>query len=387
MYLPRIIEAEFLTVLNNFPAVALLGPRQVGKTTLVKMIKDKLNCDSIYLDLENPADFGALDHPIEFFKATQGRLLIIDEVQRKPDLFPVLRSAIDENRINGRFILLGSASKELLFYSNETLAGRIVYLELTSFTFCEIKELTTFRDHWIRGGFPDAFLQDNDEVRRIWFRSFMTTYIERDLSMLGLSTASTDVQRLLYMLAALNGNILNNANLGNSLGVSAVTVRNIISYFEKSFVIRVLQPWYANLGKRLIKSPKIYIRDSGILNFLLGVSKYDELLKHPNLGSLWESYVIENIINSLKGKYQYYFYRTADGTECDLVVFSGITCIAAIDAKFTPKPSRTRSITITIQDLKPQIALFIVPECPSPYLIGENLYVANLEQAIEKLKI
>jgi len=385
MYIARNIESLLMTVIDHFPAVAVLGPRQVGKTTLVKVIREKLNRECIYLDIENPVDNGALNNPLEFFNATKQKILIIDEIQRNPALFPVLRSAIDQKRINGRFILLGSASKEFLFLSNETLAGRVVYIELTPFSYTEINKISGFREHWLRGGFPDAFLQNNDKIRSLWFRSFISTYIERDLRILGLNTNSGELQRLLYMLAASNGNILNNASLGNSMGLSAVTVRNIISYFEKSFIVRILKPWFSNIGKRLIKSPKVYIRDSGLLNHLLGISGYENMLRHPMLGNLWEAYVIENLINTFGEKYAYYFYRTADGTECDLVIFEGLNCVAAIDAKFSPNPTRTKSMTLTIQDLNPGIALFIIPDCPVIYSIGQGLFVAGLPQAIEKL--
>lgn len=387
MYIHRNKEEEIIYYLNYFPAIALLGPRQVGKTTLVKEIKSKLSKESIYLDLENPIDAGALRHPVEFLDSTKDKIVIIDEIQRFPELFPILRSSIDTDRENGRFILLGSASKEILHQSNETLAGRIVYIELTPLTIIEVNQITDFRHHWLKGGFPIPFTIANDNVRIEWLRSFISNYIERDLRNLGLSSSANDIQRLLYMLASVHGGLLNYSSLANSIGVGSPIVKNIISFFERSFIIRYLQPWYTNIGKRLVKSPKIYFRDSGIVNYLHSINNYQDLLKHPMLGNLWEGYVIESLINILGSNYQYYFYRTADGTECDLVIFNGVKCIAAVETKFSTNISRTKSMTITAQDLSPNKSFFIIPVCPKPYYISEKILVASLEQVIEELKV
>lgn len=376
MYIKRTIENKMLMLLEHFPAVAILGPRQAGKTTLVKEIRKQLAKECIYLDLENPADLGALMHPVEFLNSVSNKTVIIDEIQRRPDLFPVLRAVIDNNRVNGRFVLLGSASPELLFLSNETLAGRIVYLELTPFEHTEIQHLTDFRNHWLKGGFPESFKQNDGAIRRVWFKSFLSAYFERDLRMLGLNTSPTNLQRLFQMISASQGGLLNFSSLANSLGVSSPIVGNAISFFERSFIVRILQPWHSNIGKRLVKTPKIYIRDSGIVNYLLGLSAYEDILRHPMLGNLWEGYIIEDIINTLGDEYKYFFYRTADGAECDLVIYHGNTCIAAIDAKFSPQPHRTKSMAITTHDLKPQRAYYIVPECPAIYAIGDNQFVA-----------
>jgi len=386
MYIKREIEDQILLLVKNFPSVAILGSRQVGKTTLAKSISAQLDKESVYLDLENPLDRVVLDHPLEFIQSVQNKTVVIDEIQRRPELFPVLRSAIDSNRMNGRFILLGSASKDLLLMSNESLTGRIVYNELTPFFFKEISTLSDFRVHWLKGGYPDAFLQSDDFIRRQWFKSFLSAYLERDLLMLGLGSSSNDVQRLFYMLASVHGNLLNYSSLANSIGLNVMTVRNIVSFFEKSFIIRILQPYYSNLGKRLVKTPKVYFRDSGIINYLLGLTSYEDILRHPMLGFLWEGYVIENMIDTLGDRYQYYFYRTADGTECDLLILEGTVCKAVIDVKFSPAPKNTKSMTTAIQDMKPTQAFFIVPECKIPYSIAQNLTVATQEQAISLLQ-
>lgn len=386
MYIQRSIEDKMLLLLGHFPAVAVLGPRQAGKTTLVKEIRKRLTTESVYLDLENPADLGALNHPIEFFHSVLHKTVIIDEIQRRPDLFPILRSVIDKNRENGRLILLGSASPQLLFLSNETLAGRIVYIELTPFQHIEIQHLSDFRNHWVKGGFPDPYLSTDPFIRKEWFKSFLSAYVERDLRLLGLSTSSSNLQRLFQMIAASQGGLLNASNLANSLGVSSPTVTHAISYFERSFMVRLLLPWYANIGKRLVKSPKIFIRDSGILNYLLGITSYEDLLRHPSLGSIWEGYVVEDIINTLGDEYQYFFYRTSDGTESDLLIFKGNECIAAIDAKFTAEPKATKSMTITLQDLHPKRAFYIIPECQFPYPVGENQFAATPWQLAEIIR-
>lgn len=386
MYIKRTIEKKLLELFSNFPAIAILGPRQVGKTTLAKEVMTHLPKESVYLDLENPSDLAALIHPVEFLNSFSGKTIVIDEIQRKPDLFPVLRSVIDKKRINGRFILLGSASQQLLFLSNETLAGRIAYLELTPFTYSEISHLVNFREHWQKGGFPVPIGIKETSFRKEWMKSFLSAYIERDLRLLGLNTSPSKLQQLFQMISSIQGGILNISGLSNALGVSSPTTGNAISFFERSFIIRLLQPWYSNIGKRLIKSPKIYIRDSGIINHLLGITEYEELLRHPLIGSLWEGYVIEEIINMLTDDYRFYFYRTADGTECDLIIFKGTRCIAAVDTKFSPGPGRSKSMTITMQDLHPQKAFFVVPECPSPYSIADNLFVATPWQSIEIIR-
>jgi predicted AAA+ superfamily ATPase len=386
MYIKRSIEERLLMLLKHFPAVAILGPRQAGKTTLVKEIRKQLTKESIYLDLENPSDFGALNHPVEFLNTVENKTVIIDEIQRKPDLFPVLRAVIDSHRINERFILLGSASPQLLFLSNETLAGRVVYLELTTFEHSEIQHLTDFRNHWLRGGFPDPFLIQDEKIRNQWYISFISAYTERDLRLLGLSTSPTNLQRLLQMISAIQGGLLNSSSLSNSLGISSPSVSNAISFFERSFIVRLLQPHHSNIGKRLVKSPKIYIRDSGITNYLLNITNYENLLRHPLLGKLWESYVIEDTINSLGDEYNYFFYRTADGTECDLLIYKGEECLAAVDAKFAANPQRTKSMTITLQDLHPKQAFFVVPECSVSYKITDNLSVVSAWQLTEMVR-
>jgi len=371
---------------GHFPVVGILGPRQAGKTTLAKKIIPELDKETVYFDLENPTDKGALINPLELFNSLKDKTIIIDEIQRIPELFPVLRSAIDQHRIPGRFIILGSASRELVTLSNETLAGRIVYTELSPFFLDEISDISGFREHWLRGGFPDAFKTSDNILRNAWLKSFISTYIERDLGLLGIGSSPGVTERLLYMLAGNHGSLLNYSGLSNSLGLHVNTVKKIISFFEKSFIVRLMQPWHTNVGKRLVKTPKVYIRDSGIVNYLLGFSSYEDLLRNPLLGNLWEGYVIENIINSLGDEYRFYFYRTADGAECDLLVFKGMKCKAAVDPKFSPAPGKTRSMTIALNDVKPSIAFYIVPEIATPYSLNDHLVVTTITLALERIK-
>lgn len=386
MYIPRHLEHLLIQYHGHFPAIGILGPRQAGKTTLAKKIIPDLGKETVYLDLENPADRGVLNHPLEFFNSVKNKTIIIDEIQRLPELFPVLRSAIDQHRVPGRFIILGSASRELVTLSNETLAGRIVYTELTPFFLAEISDISGFREHWLRGGFPDAFKTSDNVLRNSWLKSFISTYIERDLGLLGLGSSPGVTERLLYMLAGNHGNLMNYSALSGSLGLHVNTVKNIISFFEKSFIVRLLQPWHTNIGKRLVKTPKVYIRDSGIVNYLLGLSSYEDVLRNPSLGNLWEGYAIENIINALGDEFRFYFYRTADGAECDLLIFKGMNCVAALDPKFSPAPAITRSMTVAINDVKPSISFYIIPEIATPYSLKDNLFVATIPQALEKIK-
>jgi len=375
----RLLKNRLLSVIEFFPAVAILGSRQAGKTTLAKMVMNFLHRESFYLDLENPLDRSRLTNPLAFFSANKEKCIIIDEIQRNPELFPILRSVIDEDRKPGRFILLGSASPELLFISSESLTGRIVYLELTPFLFCEIKKLKQDNDHWIRGGYPQPFLSDNSNFRKEWFKSFLTTYIERDLRLLGLNANTQNLSRFFIMLAHQSGSILNRSSLSKSLELNLATISNYLSYFEKGYLVRVLQPWYQNIKKRLVKSPKVYIRDTGLLHYLLGINDYNSVLVNPIVGHSWEGYVIEQVIGCLGDEYGYYYYRTQDGTECDLLIINGIRPVCCIEAKFSSEPRMTRSFTTCISDLGTKNNFIVIPNCLHSFNISENITVSDLE--------
>ena len=295
----RIIEKGVLFGLSFQPAVAILGPRQVGKTTFVKQLQAKLTFPSTYFDLEKSSDLAKFQHDRRAFLGTlQNQTIILDEIQRLPEVFPDIRGLIDENRRPARFILLGSASFVLLKNTSEALTGRIAYYEMTPFLAREIAP-NDFIKHWLVGGFPNAFLANDANRQQKWFEDFVRSYLERDLPLLGLSASPIQLRRLLMMIAGIQGNLLNQAMLANSLGIRANLVSIYLDFFEQSFLIRRLQPYYTNIGKRLSKTPKIYIRDSGLLHHLLSIHQYETLLGHIVAGGSWEGYVIEQIISQL----------------------------------------------------------------------------------------
>jgi uncharacterized protein len=381
----RILENRILRALEHFPAVAILGPRQAGKTTLAKMILSHLKKKSIFIDLENPEDAVMLSEPLRFFEANKEKCVIIDEIQRKPELFPLLRSVIDQDRTPARFILTGSASAELLFMSSETLTGRIVYTELTPFLFCEIETGTTLYNHWLWGGFPQPCLVEDSSFRTEWFRSFFVTYVERDFRIIGLGALPENLSRFFRMVAHIHGNIMNKNMLANSLALNQATINTYLNYFEQAFLIRVLPAWHINQGKRLIKSPKVYIRDSGLLHYLHRINDYNQLLGHPLLGHSWEGYVIEQIIGCKGDSYEYFFYRTQDGAECDLVLTRGNVPFFALEIKFTSTPSRSKGFTTAIADLGTIHNFIIIPEVKQTYSLGDNIMVCDLKKLLEMM--
>jgi predicted AAA+ superfamily ATPase len=318
--IPRLGTKELLEILEYFPVLGITGPRQVGKTTLSKELAGQIEKKVIYLDMENPVDLSKLSEPTLYFKKNEDVCIIIDEVQRVPELFPILRSMIDQKRIPARFILTGSASPELIRDSSESLAGRIAYKELTAFNYIEIYNHKLSGLHWFRGGFPPSFLAPSDRISISWINNFIQTYIERDLPLLGLQAAPTFLRNLWLMLAHIHGNVLNMELLSKSLEVTGPTIKKYIHFLSEAYLIRILHPFHINIKKRIVKSPKIYIRDTGILHQLLGITTYDMLEGHPMKGNSWEGYVIEQISLHAQNQYEMYFYRTHQGAECDLVL-------------------------------------------------------------------
>ena len=283
-YIERIVTTKIKKKLENMPGVVILGPRQCGKSTLAKAIISEIGC-AVYLDLERPSDANKLRDPEAFFGINSDRLICLDEIQRVPELFHVLRSVIDENKRNGQFIILGSASPDLIRQSSETLAGRIAYFELTPFLLKEVCEehhyLKTLRKLWLRGGFPRSYLASKEKESFEWRLDFIRAFLERDIPQLGFKTPAKTIERFWRICAHLHGQLLNSSKLGESMGVSHHTVRSYVDMLEQSFVLRVLRPYESNLKKRMIKSPKIYIRDNGILHALLGIEDHNDLLGHP----------------------------------------------------------------------------------------------------------
>ena len=383
-YVKRIITTAIEQKLENMPGVVILGPRQCGKSTLAKAIISEIG-GAVYLDLERPSDVSKLRDPEAFFSLNSDKLICLDEIQRVPELFSVLRSVMDENRKNGQFIILGSASPDLIRQSSETLAGRISYFELTPFVLKEVSEdhhLKTLRKLWLRGGFPRSYLASNEKESIEWRLDFIRTFLERDIPQLGFRTPAKTIERFWRICAHLHGQLLNSSKLGESMGVSHHTVRSYIDMLEQSFVLRVLRPYESNLKKRLIKSPKIYIRDSGILHALLGIETHNDLLGHPVYGPSWEGLVIENIL-SLLPNWKASFYRTSSGSEIDLVLEKANKRLA-IECKGSTSPNLNQGFWNALSDIKFQEVWVIAP-VKEAYPIEKGVMVAPPHQLIDHL--
>ncbi len=381
----RLLNKQIFERLSYFPALALVGPRQVGKTTLAKQVAFAMEKEVEYIDIEFPEDALKLSDAALYLKRLEDKIVIIDEVQRMPELFPILRSLIDQNNQAGRFILLGSASPDILKNSSETLAGRISYLELMPFNLSEVGN--EYEKHWLRGGFPKAYLAPSESLWEIWFEDFRRTYVERDLPLLGMPANPIEIQRLLLMLTSVHGGLLNYNMLANSLGLSNKTVTRYIDFLENAFLIRRIQPYYTNIGKRLTKSPKLYIRDSGFLHYLLGLSKIEEVFGNQIAGNSWEGYVIQEILNYLPVNTQTYFYRTHDGAELDLVIQKGNTIKLTVEIKLSNTPKLMRGTSIALQDLNNPPLLVVTPSAQD-YEIRSNQFVCSvgtLPQNLSKL--
>ncbi len=374
---PRYIENTLLKRLQAFPVVGITGPRQAGKTTLAKSIVKEIPKEAVYLDLELPSDLNRLRNAELFLKENEGNLVVIDEVQRIPELFPLLRSLVDMRREPARFLILGSASPELLKQSSETLAGRISYLELTPFHYRELPDID-FKKHWLRGGFPPSLFATDEYLSFQWLEDFVTTFIERDLPQFGLNAPSQTLRNLLLMLTGAHGNLLNQSALANSLGLTMPTVKRYLSYLENAYFIRFLSPWFANVSKRLVKTPKIYFRDSGVLNYLAGISEMNQLLGSLLAGASWEGYVLQQIIANLPSNVLPYFYRTKDGSELDLVLVKGARPILAIEMKISSRPSLNRGNRFALADLGNPPAIIISP-ASGDYPLEKNVRVCHLE--------
>ncbi len=375
----RIFQSQVEETLHWSPSVAILGPRQVGKTTLARNIAGKKK-NSIYLDLENPQDLKKLEDSYSYLRSLEQQLVVIDEVQLMPELFTQLRPLIDAHRVPGRFILLGSASPTSVKGVSESLAGRIAYMELTGIGLTELPAGEDYKVNWFRGGFPNALLAGSDAESREWLNSLIRSYVERDLGHLFGVTLDVSILRNFWsMLAHVNGNIWNAEMFARSLGISAPTVLRYVSFLEGGFLVRRLAPWFVNAKKKLIKSPKVYIRDTGILHRLLNIPDYDALLGHPVVGASWEGYVIEQIFQRLPQNLELYFYRTQAGAECDLLIVQGITPLACIEIKLTNAPSVSRGFISCLEDLQPKFKYLITPESDT-YPGSADVTITNLRQ-------
>jgi len=384
--IPRLGTKELVEILEYFPVLGITGPRQVGKTTLSKKLAGEIKKEVIYLDMENPTDLSKLSEPALYFEKNEDACIIIDEVQRVPELFPILRSLIDKKRIPARFILTGSASPELIRDSSESLAGRIAYKELTAFNYIEICNHKFSGLHWFRGGFPLSFLAPSDRISITWINNFIQTYIERDLPLLGLQAAPTFLRNLWLMLAHIHGNVMNMELLSKSLEVTGPTIKKYIHFLSEAYLIRILPPFHINIKKRIVKSPKIYIRDTGILHQLLGISTYDMLEGNPMKGNSWEGYVIEQLSLHAQSKYDMYFYRTHQGAECDLVLTIANKPDIAVEIKYTSAPRVGRGLRTSIEDLGTK-KNFIICLCEEEYPIAENIIACSMDTFINNYLI
>lgn len=389
----RYLKEKLLLALQTMPVVALLGPRQVGKTTLALSVVESVLKDATYLDLESDADFNKLSDAEVYLNRFKGKLLILDEVQRKPDLFRLLRGIVDERKRSGerfgQFLLLGSASRELLQQSSETLAGRIRYLTLTPFTALELLQNGRadfeLEKLWLRGGFPDSYLTMSSEESRHWRSDFIATYMERDLPRMGIGIAPAQLKRFWKMLAHYNGNQINFSELGRSLELSHTTIKNHLDVLTDFYMVRQLQPWSGNIKKRLVKSPKIYIRDSGILHSLLNVSNAELLMSHPGMGASWEGFVVENMLSLLDDRWTYSYYRTATQIEIDLVLETPNKEIWAIEIKRASAPKLGRGFSEACRDIG-ATHRWIVNASADRYPLPNDVEVIGVMEFLEMLR-
>ena len=338
------------------PAAVLLGPRQVGKTTLARRVADSWPTGAVYLDMERPADRRRLDDADAYLRAQAPKLVVIDEIHRVPELFSILRGVIDDRRAQGQryghFLLLGSASLDLMQQSSESLAGRVTYLDMNPVDGPEAAAAGIEPDAlWCRGGFPDSLLAQDDRGSYEWRLDFIRSYLERDVPMFAPRMPSQTLSRLWTMLAHLQGGLLNASQLAASLGVASPTVGRYIDLLADLQLVRRLQPWSANVGKRLVKTPKVYVRDSGIVHALLGLGDLDAVLGHPVVGGSYEGFVLETLIGALPPNVSPHFYRTSDGSEIDLLLVQGERPIMAIEVKRSTAPAISRGFGLACDDL------------------------------------
>ena len=368
-YYSRYFEPAIMASLKNFPVTAVTGPRQCGKSTLVKQLimknkgRSKAATDYVYLDLERPSDLAKLDNAEWFLSKQEGKLICIDEIQRKPELFPLIRSLVDEWNRPGCFLILGSASRDLLKQSSQSLAGRISYKRLTPFLWNELLmnkhgERHSMEQYFSAGGFPRSILAANAEVSFQWREDFISTFLERDMLQWKEFTPAA-MGRLWRMLAHLNGQTVNYSSLASSLGISSVSVKNYIELLASTYMVEIIPPWFSNLGKRLVKTPKVYIADSGITSALLGLRSFEELSGHPVFGALWEQIVLANLRGWLPGT-EICHYRTSNGAETDFVLNIDRS-VYAIECKASFSPELSKGNYLAFEDIAPKHTFVVIP--------------------------
>ena len=372
-YIPRTAEAKIARALTRSPAVAILGPRQCGKSTLAKKIIADIPAH--YLDLQDRVDRNKLNEPELFFDRYRNQLICLDEIQRLPEFFSVLRSEIDRDRRPGRFLVLGSASRDLIKQSTESLAGRIAYIDLTPFQLKEVTKKMPWSDLWLRGGFPESALADFDSDSFSWRLDFIRTFMERDIPNLGFHIPVPVIERLWLLLAHYHGQTLNYHKLAAAADMSTPTLKRYLAILEQTYMIRQLPPATANLKKRLVKSPKIYLRDSGILHALLNIEEYDSLLANPVAGASWEGFVIENLTAEYE-RFRAAFLRTSNGAEIDLLLERGRD-LHLFECKLSKAPKPSRGFFELINTIQPKSAHIIAP-VDEAYEIKPGIWVSSL---------
>ena len=385
MMLVRELQTTLLNALEHMPVVALLGPRQVGKTTLALETAQSQGKEFIYLDLELDSDQAKLTDAEAYLRRFDNKLLIIDEVQRQPDLFRLLRGIVDIRKRAGeragQFLLLGSASRDLIQHSSETLAGRIRFLELKPFAMTEIPEADLER-LWLRGGFPDSFLAPSDTESWNWRSDFIGSYVEKDIPLMGPNISSTTMRRLWSMLAHSTGQQVNYSKLGENLGVSYKTVKNYIDTLTDFYMLRQIQPWSGNTRKRLVKSPKLYLRDSGLAHRFLSITDMDSLLGHPVIGASWEGFVVENILGRLSDQWRYSYYRSSAQAEIDLVLEGPQKQVWAVEVKRALAPKVGKGFHFACEDIGATRKFVIYPGTDS-FPLNNNIEVMGVNDFLK----
>jgi predicted AAA+ superfamily ATPase len=368
----RELQKSIQQSIKEFSITGILGSRQVGKTTLAKAIKECLAKRMIYIDLELPSDRDKLRDPELYLRQFPDDVVIIDEIQRMPELFPLMRALVDQGGKKGRFLILGSASPDLIKRASESLAGRIVYHELAPLNLRETgyESLTKL---WLRGGYPESFLAGDDERSFAWREAYIRTYLEMDIPQLGLQVPSMQLRRFWSMIAHSHGQLWNASKLAGSLGLSAPTVRRYLDILSETFIARQIQPYYTNIKKRLVKSPKVYIRDSGLLHTLLKIMTLDDLQSHPLLGSSWEGFIMEQIISALPDTRNIYFYRTSAGAELDLLFFNKKNEPVAVEIKYSLSPGISKSFRNAFKDLSCAKGFIVYPG-EEAYPLAEKIF-------------